>query len=256
MDSNKINQSGRMLVNRDDRSLYKSTIGKYGVWTYLELSGVALRNDHFVFTKGGHGDVYINIRDLDTVQKLIPVAMQMAWEVRNVSADAVVGTPHGADTLAVLVAYYYSLFARRKITVLKLLNDGNNLKWYKDNHERVRDVNVLQIEDLINTGGSLLDTARFIKESSGNLIGFVAVCNRISDKNPGLDFFAKELDIDCAIALASVEAKNYAVNIDKNPQEQCPLCAEGKKVNLRVGHGSKFLSQIEELYPNLFNQLK
>ncbi|MEA3323318.1 MAG: hypothetical protein U9Q12_03775 [Patescibacteria group bacterium] len=237
-----------------DRQLYYDTIGNNGVWDYLESKGVALTG-HFIFTGGGHGDAYVNIRDLSTIQLLSPVAMQIAWEARKFNFDAVVGTPHGADTLAVLVAYYYTQFTMKKIEVLKPLKEGDGLVWYKDHSERVKSLRILQIEDLINTAKSLRETAEFIRDSGGNSVGFIAVCNRLSDKNPGLESLQKEFDVECAHVLTDVVAANHTVDITKDPRDQCPGCAQGKKLNTRVGHGKKFLAQIKDVYPDLHKEL-
>jgi orotate phosphoribosyltransferase len=237
-----------------DRQLYYDTIGNNGVWNYLESRGVALKG-HFVFTGGGHGDVYINIRDLNTVQLLSPVAMQIAWEARKFEFDAIVGTPHGADTLTVLIAYYYTQFTMKKIEILKPLKKSDELVWYKDHGERVKGLRILQIEDLINTAKSLRETATFISDSGGRQVGFIAVCNRISDKNPGLKALQKELVVEYAHVLTDVVAANYIVDIANDPRKQCPGCAEGKKLNMRVGHGKKFLESIEKTYPLLYKSL-
>jgi len=235
--------------------VYNDTISRIGVWDYLESQNVALKG-HFVFTGGGHGDVYVNIRDLNTIHLLSPVAMQMAWEIRKFDFNALVGTPHGADTLAVLVAYYYVQFTMKKIEVLKLLKDRDDLTWYKDHGARAKGLKVLQIEDLINTAKSLRETATFICDSDGKLVGFIAVCNRVSDKNPGLDALKKEFGIKCAHALTDVVAANYAMDITKDPRDQCPHCAAGEKLNMRVGHGAKFLAHIKNKYSDLYHKLK
>lgn len=238
-----------------DVRLYGSTLSKIGVWDYLESQNVALKG-HFVFTGGGHGDAYVNIRDLNTIQLLSPVAMQIAWEARKFNFVAVVGTPHGADTLAVLVAYYYAQFTMKKVEVLKPLKKGDELIWYKDHGDRVKGLRTLQIEDLINTAKSLRETAAFIRDSGAQSVGFIAVCNRISDKNPGLEALQKEFGVECAHALTDVVAANYTMDSAKDPRDQCPHCAAGEKINMRVGHGAKFLAQIKGKYPDLHKKLK
>jgi len=250
-----ISPDGLARLSMWDRQLYYDTIGINGVWDYLESRDVALTG-HFVFTGGGHGDAYVNIRDLNTIQLLSPVAMQMAWEARKLNFYAVVGTPHGADTLAVLVAYYYTQFTMKKIEVLKPLKEGDGLVWYKDHSERVKKLRILQIEDLINTAKSLRETAEFIHNSGGDSVGFIAVCNRISDKNPGLTTLQKEFDVECAHVLTDVVAANHAMDITKDPREQCPLCATGERLNTRVGHSKKFLAQIKDTYSDLYKKLR
>jgi len=242
-------------VSKADALSYTLSLGCMTVWEYLVAKGVAL-DGHFVFSGDGHGDKYINVRDLDTITLLVPIAMQMAWEVHDTEFDAVIGTPHGADTLAVLVAYFYEKFTTREISVLKLLSDGDSLVWYKDHGERAKGLRILQIEDVINSAGSLCQSTKFIQDSGGSVISFCAVCNRRSDKNPGLDALAQRFSLQQAIALVEIDVVNHAVDQLQNPSEQCPLCAKGMTLNTRVGHGAKFLVQIEDKYPDLYKKLK
>lgn len=238
-----------------DRQWYYDGIVKYdGVWGYLEAMHVALTG-HFVFTGGGHGNAYVNIRDLNDPKLLAPIAMQMAWEMRKYKLDALVGTPHGADTLTVLVAYYYTQFTGHPVQVLKPLKGSEGLRWYKDHGERVVGKRIFQIEDVINSAKSLRETMQFICASHGTLLGFISVCNRISDKNPGLAFLEKELGIIHASALTEIEVVNHAVDLSIDPRDQCPLCAENVLINTRVGHGVKFLEDIKVLYPDFHDQL-
>ncbi len=242
-------------VSKSDALSYTLSLGRMTVWEYLVAKGVAL-DGHFVFSGGGHGDKYINIRDLDTINSLNPIAMQMAWEMHNTEFDAIIGTPHGADTLAVLVAYYYEQFAMCEVSVLKLLSDGDALTWYKDHGTRVQGLRVLQIEDVINSAGSLCCSTNFIQISGGTVVSFCAVCNRRSDKNPGLSTLAKQFNLQQAIALMEIDVVNHAIDKAYSPVGQCPLCAEGIELDTRVGHGAKFLVQIKDKYPNLYKSLK
>ena len=163
--------------------------------------------------------------------------------------------PHGADTLAVLVAYYYTLFTENDVEVLKPLKSEGGLVWYKDHGTRVKGARTLQIEDVINSAGSLIETAQFIGQSHGVLLLIYAVCNRRSDKNPGLFKLSEKFGAK-VFALTEVDAANYSVNVPLDIIGQCPLCRDGVPIDTRVGHGAKFLAQIEDVYPNLYNKLR
>ncbi len=251
----KIDTENLMSLSVRDQQVYRATLNRMSVWDYLVQCGVAL-DGHFVFTGGGHGNVYVNIRDLNNALVLSPLAMQMAWEVREERIDAIVGTPHGADTLAVLVTYYYTQFTTWTPQILKPLKKGNKLVWYKDHGTRVQGAQILQIEDVVNSAGSLCEAAEFIRDSGGLPLGFFTVCNRLSDKNPGLEALQQKLDVKYAYALTEVKAENYSVDLMKDPSEQCPHCAAGEQINMRVGHGTKFLVQIKGKYPDLYKKLK
>lgn len=245
-----------VLVNLSllDRQLYYDTIGQRDIWGYLEAKGVALLG-HFVFTGGGHGDAYVNIRDLNTIKLLAPIAMQLAWEARHLRIDAIVGTPHGADTLAVLVAYYYSQFHTRAVEVLKPLKSEKGLVWYKDHGARAKGAYILQVEDVINSAKSVRETITFLLQSQSIVSGIATVCNRISDKNPGLEFLKNKSGAKDVFALTDVTVANYAVDPAKDPRKQCPLCFAGIPIDTRVGHGVKFLASIQDTYPELYKKL-
>jgi hypothetical protein len=118
----------------------------------------------------------------------------------------------------------------------------------------VQGARILQVEDVINSAKSLRETAEFIQNSKGNLYVVAAVCNRRSDKNPGLDELKYCLDAQNVFALVEVDAVNYTVDLS-NIIVQCPLCREGILIDTRVGHGKKFLESIEKTYPMLHKSL-
>ena len=55
--------------------------------------------------------------------------------------------------------------------------------------------------------------------------------------------------------LWEIEAANYAMDVSRDPREQCPLCANGIKIDMRVGHGEKFLQRIKDTYSDLYEKL-
>lgn len=242
------------LCGMSEQLLYEATIGKMGVWDYLQQQVVAL-SGHFVFTAGGHGDTYINFRDLCTVLQMQPVAMHMAYECRNENIDAIVGTPHGADNLTVLIAHYWTIFTKQNLHVLKLLKNGDAYVWYKDHGERAIGKKIMQVEDVINSAKSVQDTADHILQSDGDLRGIIAGCMRLSDKNPGFNVLIDKYHLVFARALIEIEAANYAMDVSRDPREQCPLCANGIKIDMRVGHGVKFLQRIKDTYSDLYEKL-
>jgi orotate phosphoribosyltransferase len=237
-----------------DRDAYKSISLSQGVLGYLKKQNVILQG-HFVYSGGGHGDTYVNIRDLVTMEQLIPIAIQMAWECREIERiDGFVGTPHGADTLTTLVAYYYYVLTCNKVEVLKLLKPGGRLEWYKDHDQRAIGMCLVQIEDVINSAKGLQETADYILSSDGTLVGIRAVCNRVSAKNPGLKSLHDKYKTDVAV-LCAIEANNYAVSLSDDPSKQCPLCRDGVRMETRYGYGTNFLRKIQDEYPELHRRI-
>ncbi len=223
-----------------------------GIEEYLTRKEVFVRDGHFVYTKGGHGDIYVNIKALN-VAELIPVAMRMAYEIHisRLEPDVIVGVPFGADILASQVALFYSFFSEREILNLKLIKGENgSFFWYKNAKEKVRGKNIILVEDVINTGGSLVRCGEFIRNSGVcELVCFV-VCDRLSDKNPGLFVLGEKFKADYTDALISVEAKNYSVLEGADPREYCPFCKKGREINTSIGHGGEFLSKMKRESPD------
>ncbi len=224
---------------------------KGGLKRYLKRKGVVIDRDHFVYTKGGHGDVYVNIKGLNAFQ-LIPVAMQMAYEIHisGFKPDAIVAVPYGADVLASQVALFYSLFSGEEIRNLKLMKEGKDgFSWYKDNGDYAKGARLALIEDVINTGGSLVRCGKFVRDSGTQALICWVVCDRLSDNNPGLPVLGEEFQADETGALLSIKAANYDVPEGVDPTIHCPFCAEGRKMNTSIGHGKAFLAKIGKNFP-------
>ncbi len=250
----RIDEAVLSSCGKGEQALYATTIGVVGVSEYLQQQIVAL-SGHFVFTAGGHGDVYINFRDLFTAIQIRPIAMQMAYECRKENIEAIVGTPYGADILATLIAHYWTIFTEKNLDILKLVKDGDAYAWYKDHGIRAIGKKIMQVEDVINSSKSVRDTADFILQSNGILYGVIAGCNRLSVKNPGLEALVNKYQLQFAQALLEIEAVNYEMDATRDPRDQCPLCKMGMPIDLRVGHSKKFLEQIRNSYPDLYKQL-
>lgn len=231
--------------------------GKRGVEKYLKTMGVFKVGDHFVYTKGGHGESYVNIKGLKSVLALLPVSIKMAYQIHlsGFKPDVIVGVPHGADVLASQVAIFYSLFSSCSCLNLKLMKDGEKFVWYKDHGEDARGKVILVIEDVANTGGSLVKCGMFIKNHGCSKFGLFVVCDRLSDKNPGLATLGQSIRADYTETLVSVNAANYTIPEGVNPEEYCPYCKKGIKINTQIGHGEKFLKRIKITFPELYKKL-
>ncbi len=221
---------------------------------YLIQQGV-IKKGHFVYTNGGHGSIYINIKDISKcISNLIPLAASMAIQIKDLEIDAIVGAPHGADALAVLVALYYGIFSGRQILLLKAVKKNDKIIWYKDNGKNITGKNIVIVEDVINTGKSIKKIAQeLIWEHNGNLILYLVVCSRQNKQQ--LSNLEKELKAPIK-ALTIIEAKNYPVDLNNNPSDQCPLCKQGIPVNTSIGYGENFLNDIKNTYPDLYQKLK
>jgi orotate phosphoribosyltransferase len=234
-------------------------LNELGVVNFLKSKG-AVTKGHLVGTKGGHMDTYINIKKVtEDIDNLTPLAMSLAFDIKDVEADILLAAPYGAQDLVPLVAMFYGAFTGRPIQVLKLIKKRRKGKtkedivWYKDHAEKIFGKKVILIDDVINTGGSLNDGGNLIKDARGEMVACAVICNRQG-------FFETQILADklraTIYSLCIIEAENHSIDLDRNLKTQCPLCREGVPINQQIGHGKEFLDNYEQRFPNMINWVK
>jgi orotate phosphoribosyltransferase len=93
----------------------------------------------------------------------------------------------------------------------------------------VRSRQVLVVEDVLNTGGSLADTVRAVATAGGTVAGAVALCNRGG--------------VTAAAVGVPVLHSLIEVTLDSWAAEACPLCERRVPINTDVGKGRAFLEK-------------
>jgi len=96
----------------------------------------------------------------------------------------------------------------------------------------VRGKRVLEVEDILTTGGSAARTAQAIVRAGGILVGLGVLVN-------GAGIKAADIGVDRLEALMNFERKLFS-------EEECArtgLCAKGIPVNTEFGHGAEFLAR-------------
>ena len=234
-------------------------INELGSVGFLKEQGAIVKG-HFVGTKGGHMDTYVNIKKVtESIDNLIPLSMHLAFVLKDVRADVLLAAPYGAQDLVPLVAMFYRSFVGRPIQVLKLIKkrkkgeEKEKIVWYKDHAEKIIDKKVILIDDVINTGGSLEDGRDLIEGARGEMVA----CGVISSRQglSGLAVLESRLKADI-YPLCIMEVENYFIDLDKNLKTQCPLCKAGVPINQRIGHGRAFLDDYEKKFPNMNDWVK
>ena len=224
------------------------SIDGLGILDFYKRNKVFLTG-HFVGTKGGHMDTYVNIKKvLEDVDHLAALALQMAFSIREIKADVFIAAPYGAQDLAPLVAMFYRVLTRRPVKVLKLVKkrgkgeEKENIVWYKDHAEKVFGMRGVLIDDVINSGGSLIDGKKLIKGAGGALV----VCVVAFSRQDHDDLKKLEWRLRAKIfSLYSRKIKEFKIASEKNVFDQCPLCRDNIPINQEIGHGKEFLDLLE-----------
>ncbi len=205
-------------------------MGNNNVLDILKKVGAVITDGHFVGTSGKHFATYINKdalypHTLDTSN----VCKAFAESAKNLNVDVVVGPALGGMILSQWTAYHLTQITGGEVLGVyaeKTENGGQILKRGYD--KLVNGKNILVVEDLTTTGGSVKKVVEKVKECGGNIVAVSVMVNK-SPKVVTSEFFGVPF-----LPLATLEVENFN-------EEECVLCKNNIPVNTNIGHGKKFL---------------
>jgi orotate phosphoribosyltransferase len=201
---------------------------------FLNLAGAVLTGDHFVYTQGGHGSAYIN-KDALYVYPLYVSDMcrDIATAFRDhKEIDAVVAPEKGGIALVQWVAFHlfdYNITAAAVYAEKKSKEAGGGFYFGRGYDKYVRGQQVLVVEDILNTGGSVKEVIKAVQELEGEVIGVAAICNR-----GGVT--AEQLGVKQLLSLVELKLEIYS-------EDDCPFCRVGIPINTEVGKGKEYLAR-------------
>ncbi len=175
---------------------------------------------HFLLTSGKHSSVYLEkfmvLQQPKSTEKL---CKQIANHFKKKKIDVVLGAAVGGIIIAYETARHLgtrAIFMEREEGKLKL----------RRNFEIKEGENVLIVEDIVTTGGSVQELLDELKASHKcNVAGIGIFIDRSNGK---ADFGVAD-----TYALAKLDVKAY-------DEKECPLCKEGTPLTKR---GSKYLAK-------------
>jgi len=196
----------------------------------LKKVGAILTNDHFVGSSGLHFDTYINKDFLyPHTKETSEIGKLFAEKYKDKNIEVVVGPALGGIILAQWTASALSEIYGREVFAVYTEKSPNGEQIFTRGYDDfIKGRRVLIVEDIVTTGGSLLKTAKAVKDASGNIISTCALVNKNQDLHGDISGVPFEF-------LATLFVKTYEPSV-------CPLCKEGMPINIKVGHGKKFLN--------------
>lgn len=161
---------------------------------------------HFVLTSGLHSDTYIQCaRVLQHPGYTEVLVENMLSGFRGEAIDLVVGPAVGG----IIVAYE----AARQLGVPALFTEREQGKMtLRRGFHIPPGARVLVVEDVVTTGGSVMEVMDVVKEKGGTVAGVGVLVDRSGGK---VDFGVKKA------AVLTLDVKTY------KPGEDCPMCREG-----------------------------
>ncbi len=189
-------------------------------------------NDHFVYTSGKHGSIYIR-KDMlyPNTKKTSEVCKLFAEKFKNRNIDVVVGPSIGGIILSQWTAYHLSKLRNKDILgIFTEKNENNNQLFKRDYDKIVKNKKILIVEDLTTTGGSVKKVVNSVRKAGGKVVGVCVMVNRDPKK-----VTSKSIGAPLS-QLGIFKAESF--NADK-----CPLCKKKIPINTSIGHGKKYLQE-------------
>jgi orotate phosphoribosyltransferase len=186
----------------------------------FDAAGAVLRG-HFVYTSGRHGADYLEkFRILEDPRATTELAAMIAGRFRPLRPGLVAGPTTGGIILAYEVARQLgvdAIYAERGEQGGRVLRRGFEIS---------PGTPVLVVDDVVTTGGSLVETQACIAEAGGVVIGIGVLADRTAGRAAtDVPFFA----------CVTLDFPSY-------PPDACPLCADGIPVAPPRGTGKKVLA--------------
>ena len=186
----------------------------------FESAGAFLRG-HFVYTSGRHGGDYLEkFRILEDPPETTELAGMIADRFRPMKPELVAGPTTGGIILAYEVARQLgvdAVYVERGEPGGRVLRRG---------FEILPETRVLVVDDVVTTGGSLIETQACIARAGGAVIGIGVLADRTAGRIPtDVPFYA----------CLTVDFPSYT-------PDACPLCASGVPIAAPRGSKIKFPS--------------
>jgi orotate phosphoribosyltransferase len=198
----------------------------------LKQTKAILADSHFVGTSGRHMPLYINKDALyPHTEAVSRMGELFAEKNKELDIDVVAAPALGGIILSTWTAYHLSKLKGKEVLGIYTEKTPDKNQIFTRGYDKlVTGKNILVIEDLTQTGGSVKKVVESVKATGGNVVGVCVMVN----KDP--ENITSELIGAPLTWLAELITESYEA-------EQCPLCKAEVPINTTVGHGKKFLEQ-------------
>ncbi len=195
-------------------------------WEIFQQAGAILRDDHFVYTSGRHGTIYVNKDAVYPHTELVcELCGMLAAAFDETPVDVICGPALGGVILSQWTANHLDVSG---VYAEQVQRDGSRLELRRGYDALVRAKRVGVVEDVLTTGGSLRETTAAVRRAGGQLVGAAALVNRGS-------VTADDVEAPFLESLLDITAESWEA-------AACPMCAAGLPVNRQIGKGMNFHS--------------
>ena len=196
----------------------------------LNKTGAVVSDSHFVYVSGKHSSIYVNKDYFYLHTKYVSrIGEIIAEKYKDKNIDIVVGPSMGGIILSQWTGYQLSRATGREVlSAYTEKQPDNNQIFTRGYGAFVKGKNVLVVEDIVTTGGSVKKVINSVLKEGGKVIAACSIVNK-DPININPDFIGVPWEY---LAI---------VGVDVYEEKDCPLCKAGVPINTTLGHGKKFL---------------
>lgn len=210
----------------------------------LRNVGAVIADSHIVYTSGKHGSAYVNKDAIyPHTEKTSYLCTLIAKQFMDDRVEVVIAPAIGGVILSQWTAYHLigngyapiSTYAEKEVYnphplhAEKCYRETGNFIIKRGYDKLVAGKNVLVVEDILTTGGSVKKVTEAVRAIGGFVVGVGALCNR-----GGIT--ASDIGAPKLVSLVDIA-------LDAWDEEDCPLCKQGVPINTDVGKGREFLAR-------------
>src|SRR3989338_7323010 len=196
----------------------------------LEKTGAVVSDSHFVYISGKHAKLYVN-KDyiFPHIKYISRIGEIIAQRYKDSPIDVVAGPSIGGIILSQWTAYHLGLLKNKEIlSIYTEKQPDKNQIFTRGYGQFVKEKNILVVEDIVTTGGSIKKVIKSVENEGGKVIAACSIVNK-DPVNINPKFIGVPFDY-----LTIVDTEVYK-------EKDCPLCKAGVPINTKLGHGKKFL---------------
>lgn len=210
-------------------------MAKVNILAILKKTGGYITGSHIVYTSGKHGEAYLN---KDAIYphtfEASKIGKAIAEKFKNKNIEAVVAPALGGIILSQWTAYHLSKITGKEVLGIYTEKTPDKNQILTRGYDKlIKGKNILIVEDIINTGGSVVKVIKTVRGAKGKIIGVCVLVNR-DPKNVNSKF----LKVPLFVPLAEVTMQAY-------DEKECPLCKKKIPINTTIGKGREYLAKRE-----------
>jgi orotate phosphoribosyltransferase len=198
---------------------------------FKKLGGY-ISGSHIVYTSGKHGEVYFNKDAIyPHTKEISSICKEIATRFKDKSIEVVAAPALGGIILSQWTAFHLSeLTGKEVLGVYTEKTPDKNQIFTRGYDALVKGKNVLIVEDITTTGGSVKKVVDSVRVAGGTVVAVCVLVNRdptgITSESMGAPYSA----------LASQKAQAW-------DEGECPMCKNNVPINTTVGKGRDYLAQ-------------